>query len=785
MKVLKIAQEQARKYGFDEITPPLLLVALFEYPEISAFFEKLDKGAHRTLRAEMGHIGSHTSPRSGMVSAAPTPNKAASDILRMAQVLSQVDQVSYEERLLSALHGCSDRDPVLEVFRQNYAEYAIHGLKLPYSRPEPAQASQASKATPALDEFGRDLTKLAREGKLDPVVGREKEIFRVAQILCRRKKNNPVLIGEPGVGKTAIAEGLAIKIANKTVSPALENQRLVSLDLTAMVAGTKYRGQFEERMKTVMAEIEAAGNIILFLDELHTVMGAGSASGSLDAANILKPALARGELRCIGATTFGEYKKSIETDGALERRFQSVTINAPGLDDVRVILDASKKYYEDHHNVAYSPEVLEAVILLCERYVTTREFPDKAVDIIDEAGALAHLQALDIPEALEVFQTAIKLATKEKLEAVEKQMYEEAGEARQRELRAKADLDQALKEWYADKDSQRVEVTEAHVRQVISNMTGIPADKMSSEEAARLKNLAITLAKRVKGQKPALAATTKAITRNLSGVRASKRPIGVFLFMGPTGVGKTETAKAIAETVFGSEEALIRLDMSEYGEKFMASKLIGAPPGYVGYEEGGILTEKVRRKPYSVVLLDEIEKAHPDVFHTFLQIFDEGRITDSLGRVVSFKHTIIIMTSNLGTKGVSPEVGFVKKEADARAQSSTDAILKRTYPPEFLNRIDEIIHFSTLDDELLHEICQTELNKLKTHLETLGVYLSFDDTVISELIAKMPTKAYGARPLKRAIETYVEDILAEFLISKDPGDAKLLLKVHEGSFQLV
>lgn len=626
--------------------------------------------------------------------------------------------------------------------------------------------------TPVLDSFTSDLTQAAEEGKLDPVIGRDKEIERLAQILSRRKKNNPILIGEPGVGKSAIVEGLAQRIVQRKVSRILYGKRLLSLDMAAVVAGTKYRGQFEERLRSIMQELKKNPDIIIFIDEVHTIIGAGSAPGSMDAANMLKPALSRGEFQCIGATTVDEYRKTIEKDGALERRFQKVLVEPTSTEETIAILQNIKSYYEDHHNVTYSDDAIIACVKLSDRYISDRSFPDKAIDVMDEAGARTHLFNMSVPKEIEDQEKLIDEARKGKNDAVMRQDFELAAKYRDSEKNLEVQLEQLKKGWEETLKEQREVVTAENIANVVSMISGVPVQKMAQEEGVRIKGLATVLNKKVIAQQQAVDMVAKAIRRSRVGLKNPNKPIGTFLFLGPTGVGKTLLAKELAEQMFGSADALIRIDMSEFMEKFTVSRLVGAPPGYVGYENGGQLTEKVRRKPYSIVLLDEIEKAHQDVFNLLLQVMDEGRLTDSDGRTVDFRNTIIIMTSNIGSRQVKDfgrGVGFSTTDAaqEELAQELIRKALNKSFAPEFINRIDEIITFHQLSKEAISEIVTLEVDKLKNRVTDLGYVLQLDPQVYSFLSDKGYSTEYGARPLKRAIQTYLEDKLSEMLIEEE------------------
>ena len=630
---------------------------------------------------------------------------------------------------------------------------------------------KAANDTPVLDNFGTDVTKLALDGKLDPVIGREKEIERVAQILSRRKKNNPILIGEPGVGKSAIVEGLATRIVQKKVSRILFNKRVVLLDMASVVAGTKYRGQFEERIRSIINELQRNPDIILFIDEIHTIVGAGSSSGSMDAANMLKPALARGEIQCIGATTLDEYRKNIEKDGALERRFQKVIVEPTTADETLLILKNIKDRYEEHHNVTYTDEAIEACVKFSERYITDRSFPDKAIDVLDEAGSRVHLINISVPKEIEEQEKLIDEAVMQKELAVKSQNYELAANHRDRANELTKQLDEMKKAWESQHNEHRQTVDEEEIARVVSMMSGIPVQRMAQTESARLINMKGELQNQVIAQDAAIETLAKAILRSRVGLKDPNRPIGTFLFLGPTGVGKTHLVKQLAKYMFGSSDALIRVDMSEYMEKFAVSRLVGAPPGYVGYDEGGQLTEKVRRKPYSIVLLDEVEKAHADVFNLLLQVMDEGRLTDSFGRTVDFKNTIIIMTSNVGTRQLKEfgrGVGFsAQQRTDDKeyANSLIQKALHKAFSPEFLNRIDEIITFEQLSLDAIIKIVDIELKGLYSRIQNLGYTLTLSDEAKRFIAEKGYDVQYGARPLKRAIQTYLEDGLSEMIVS--------------------
>ncbi len=655
-------------------------------------------------------------------------------------------------------------------------------------RESTAGKSTEKSRTPVLDNFGRDLTKLAEDDKLDPIVGREKEIERVAQILSRRKKNNPILIGEPGVGKTAIAEGLALRIIQKKVSRVLFNKRVVTLDLASLVAGTKYRGQFEERMKAVMNELEKSPEVILFIDELHTIVGAGGASGSLDASNMFKPALARGEIQCIGATTLDEYRQYIEKDGALARRFQVVMIDATTPEETFQILNNIKDKYEEHHHVNFTKEALEACVKLSDRYISDRFLPDKAIDVMDEAGARVHINNIHVPEDIIKLEDAIEDIKKEKNRVVKSQKYEEAAQLRDKEKKLLEQLDKAKAKWEEETKVKRYTVHEENVAEVIAMMTGIPTSRVAQNESNKLLGMAAELQDKVIGQQEAIKKLVKAIQRTRVGLKDPKKPIGSFVFLGPTGVGKTELAKVLATYLFDKDDSLIRIDMSEYMEKFSVSRLVGAPPGYVGYEEGGQLTEKVRRKPYSVVLLDEIEKAHPDVFNLLLQVLDDGILTDGLGRRVDFRNTIIIMTSNIGVrdlKDFGSGIGFATSaksdNVDELMKSTIQNALKKAFSPEFLNRLDDVIVFNSLQREHIHTIIDITLGRLFVRIKSLGYNVELTDKAKDFIAEKGFDPQYGARPLNRAIQRYLEDSVAEEILKGGLNEGDIIVADYDGT----
>lgn len=651
------------------------------------------------------------------------------------------------------------------------------------SRMNPSNQDKMSNSdTPFLDNFGIDLTKAAEEGRLDPIVGREMEIERLSQILSRRKKNNPVLIGDPGVGKSVIVEGLATKIVQRKVSRILFDKRIIALDLAALVAGTKYRGQFEERIKAILNEIAKNPNIILFLDEIHTMVGAGGATGSLDAASMLKPALARGEIQCIGTTTLDEYRQYIEKDGALERRFQKIIVEPTTIEQTIVILNNIKERYEDHHSVIYSPAALEACVKLTDRYITDRLLPDKAIDAMDEAGSRVHIKNIKVPQTLVKLEEDLENIRKEKQNAVKQQKFEVAAKLRDTERTLQSKIQEEKEKWEQEMYKNREVVTEENVAEVVAMMTGIPVQRIAQSEGNRLLNMFDEIKSKIIGQDEAIKKIVKAIQRNRAGLKDPNKPIGSFIFLGPTGVGKTQLAKVLAEYLFDNSDNLIRIDMSEYMEKFSVSRLVGAPPGYIGYEEGGQLTEKVRRRPYSVVLLDEIEKAHPDVFHILLQVLDEGRLTDSLGRRVDFKNTIIIMTSNIGTRqlqeygrGIGFETNAKKSSLNAQTKSIIENALRKTFAPEFLNRIDDVVMFNSLTKENINKIIDIELKGLLDRVKQMGYEIKISPKAKEYVADKGFDIQYGARPLKRALQKYIEDPLAEAIIKYQPKAGDVLM----------
>lgn len=783
--VLQYSQEEALKLGNDFIGTEHLLLGMIREGEgiaikilknLGVDLDKLREAIKERLKGNVAETKSSSLPLS----------KQLEKILRMSffEARAYKTDIAGTEHILLAILRDKDNHgkEILERFGINFEKVKnelddiLSGRSQGYSSMHSSSSSQSQRVTmkekiktPVLDNFGRDLTKLAYEDKLDPVIGREKEIQRVSQILARRKKNNPVLIGEPGVGKTAIVEGLALRIVQRKVPRTLLDKRIVSLDLASLVAGTKYRGQFEERMKALLNELERAKDVILFIDELHTIVGAGGASGSLDASNIFKPALARGEIQCIGATTLDEYRQYIEKDGALERRFQKVLIDPPTPEETIEILEKIKDRYEEHHNVKYSREAIEACVRLSDRYITDRYFPDKAIDVLDETGARVHLANISVPKNIIEIEEKIEEVRRQKNLVVKSQNFEEAARLRDLEKKLQADLEKAKLEWELKSSETYFPVTEDDVADVVAMMTGIPVNKIAESETEKLMKLPEELKKMVVGQDEAIDHLAKAIRRARAGLKDPRRPIGSFMFLGPTGVGKTELAKALARVLFNTEDALIRIDMSEYMEKFSVSRLVGAPPGYVGYEEGGQLTEKVRRRPYSIVLLDEIEKAHPEVFNILLQVFDDGILTDGLGRRVDFKNTIIIMTSNVGTRDlkIGTKLGFVEPSNEDEYQSIKSSIedaIKRLFNPEFINRIDDFIIFRKLTKEHIYKIIDIQLEDLRKRLKDKNLTLELTQAAKDFLVEKGFDEKFGARPLKRAIMQYVEDELAEILL---------------------
>ena len=801
--VIRLSREEALRLGHDYIgTEHLLLgiiregqgVAVRILRNLDCDLMKLKKAIEDTVRTSGGTLTIGNIPLT----------KQAEKVLKITQIESKIykaDVIGTEHLLLSLLR---DEDniatQILHQFNVTYdtaraelnAMLSSRTSKDNTARPVAKDKKIEKTKTPVLDNFGRDLTKLAIEDKLDPVVGRDKEIERVAQILSRRKKNNPVLIGEPGVGKTAIAEGLALRIVQKKVPRILQDKRVVTLDLAGLVAGTKYRGQFEERMKALMNELEKAKDIILFIDELHTIVGAGGASGSLDASNMFKPALARGDIQCIGATTLDEYRKYVETDGALDRRFQKVMVDPPTYDETIEILENIKFKYEEHHHVKYSDDAIEAAVKLSNRYITDRHLPDKAIDVIDEAGSRVHMGNFEVPQDILDLEAEIENVRREKAAVVKRQDYEEAAKLRDKERNLQSDLEIAKREWDARTRDIVHDVTEEDIATVVAMMTGIPVNRIAQTESDKLLKMEDALKEQIVGQDEAVIKLTKAIRRTRAGLKNPNRPIGSFIFLGPTGVGKTELSKALARYLFDSEDALVRIDMSEYMEKFSLSRLVGAPPGYVGYEEGGQLTEKVRRKPYSVVLFDEIEKAHPDIFSILLQVLDDGVLTDSLGRKVDFRNTIIIMTSNVGTRdiknissfGFSGEMG--EKDKQSHLKDTVEEAMKKLFNPEFLNRIDDTIVFRKLSKEDIMKIIDIEIKPLYKNLEENKMVLVLDQSAKEFIVDNGFDEKFGARPLRRAIQKYVEDPLAEEILRGSFKEGtKIIAKHVEGSPELV
>jgi ATP-dependent Clp protease ATP-binding subunit ClpC len=695
------------------------------------------------------------------------------------QILNQYD-VDYDS-FKTDLGVVRSNEPRAE-YTENEDDDFEDERKQGFTSPHKKTTGNVKSKTPVLDNFGRDITKLAETGALDPIVGREKEIERVSQILSRRKKNNPILIGEPGVGKTAIVEGLALRIVQRKVSRVLYDKRVISLDLAALVAGTKYRGQFEERMKAIMNELEKNRDVILFIDEIHTIVGAGGASGSLDASNIFKPALSRGELQCIGASTLDEYRMYIEKDGALDRRFQKVMVDPPTVEETIQILNNIKPRYEDYHNVIYSDDAIDACVKLSDRYMTDRLLPDKAIDVLDEVGARVHLKNINVPQNILDLEKQIEEIKVEKNRVVKSQRFEEAAALRDTEKRLGEELDKAKSDWEEESKHKRYPIDEENIAEVVSMMTGIPVKRMVQAESEKLRKMSEDMQGMVVGQNEAIQKVVKAIQRNRVGLKDPKKPVGSFIFLGPTGVGKTELARALARYMFDSEDALIRIDMSEYMEKFTVSRLIGAPPGYVGYEEGGQLTEKVRRKPYSVILLDEIEKAHPDIYNILLQVLDDGQLTDGLGRKVDFKNSLIIMTSNIGVrqlKDFGEGVGFATaariQSADENNKAVIEKALKRTFSPEFLNRIDDVVIFNSLSKENIFSIIDILMKGVRKRLNNMGFSLQITDEAKEFIAEKGYDVQFGARPLHRAIQKYLEDSLAEEILNLNVKQGDILI----------
>lgn len=705
-------------------------------------------------------------------------NNTAAEILEKSNVDydSVFSQLSLQPDITSGM-GLNDDEDENDEFERMNSDKGANKSDASFTQ---TTTKQPDNSTPVLDNFGVDMTKAAEEGRLDPVIGREKEIERLAQILSRRKKNNPILIGEPGVGKSAIVEGLALRIVQKKVSRILFNKRLIALDMTSVVAGTKYRGQFEERIRSILNEIQKNPNVILFIDEIHTIVGAGSAAGSMDAANMLKPALARGEIQCIGATTLDEYRKNIEKDGALERRFQKIVVEPTTAEETLQILRNIKDKYEDHHNVTFTDDALQACVKLTDRYITDRKFPDKAIDVLDESGSRVHLKNINVPKEIEEQEKQIEEAKEKKNSAVKSQNFELAASFRDQEKTLAAELEKMKADWEEKLKDNREVVDEEEIANVVSMISSIPVQRMAQAEGIKLGGMKDHLQSQVIAQETAITKLSKAILRSRVGLKDPNRPIGTFMFLGPTGVGKTHLVKELAKYMFGSSDALIRIDMSEYMEKFTVSRLVGAPPGYVGYEEGGQLTEKVRRKPYSIILLDEIEKAHSDVFNLLLQVMDEGRLTDSYGRIIDFKNTVIIMTSNVGSRQLKEfgrGIGFTTLASNDDKEHSRSVIqkaLNKSFAPEFLNRIDEIITFDQLSLEAIKQIINIELNGLLARVKNIGYELNINEEAKDFIANKGYDVQYGARPLKRAIQTHLEDALSELIVAASIEDGNII-----------
>jgi ATP-dependent Clp protease ATP-binding subunit ClpC len=825
-KIIQLSREEAIRLGHDFIGTEHFLLGMLQEKDslpikvLDSLEVNLDELKHKIELTQTLRSADEPAYNLGSIPL----NKHAEKVLKVTSLEAKVfrsEEIKPEHLMLSILkHDENIANRILSDFNVDYEafkaelEYVRQELEghapdfmghtpsdsdLPIDDDDSGdQYSSTRKTTgksrtPVLDNFGRDVSRLAEEGKLDPIIGRDVEIERVSQILSRRKKNNPILIGEPGVGKTAIVEGLALRIIQRKVSRTLFNKRVVMLDLAALVAGTKYRGQFEERMKAIMTELEKARDIILFIDEIHTIVGAGGATGSLDASNIFKPALARGELQCIGASTLDEYRQYIEKDGALDRRFQKVMVDPPSPEETVHILHNIKSKYEEFHNVTYSDDAVEACVKLSERYISDRFFPDKAIDVMDEVGARTHLKNIHVPKYIEDLEKEIESVKEQKNLAVKSQQYERAADLRDQESKLLRKLEQNKEEWEEEAKTRRYPVNEDDIAEVVSMMTGIPVKRVAQSESNKLVKMTQDLEGMIIGQSEAIVKVTKAIQRNRVGLKDPTKPIGSFIFLGPTGVGKTELAKALARYMFDSEDALVRIDMSEYMEKFSISRLIGAPPGYVGYEEGGQLTEKVRRKPYSVILLDEIEKAHPDVYNILLQVLDDGQLTDGLGRKVDFKNTLIIMTSNIGVrqlKDFGQGLGFATSSRQDASEENTKAIiqgaLKKTFSPEFLNRIDDIVIFNSLDQEHIFKIIDINLKHLFKRMNNLEFELTMTNEAKSFVAEKGYDPQFGARPLNRAIQKYVEDPLAEFILNENPEKGtKLIADINEDKSGLI
>lgn len=818
-EVISLSREEALRLGHDYIGTEHLLLGLIREGEGVAVgvLKKLGVPLDE-LRAEVEKVSKGTATHEVKNLANIPLTKASEKVLKITYLEAKIFKaqlIGTEHLLLSILRDADNlATQILNKFDVNYEtvkemlEYQSEGPQASSDTDDPDDDSSKifggaqgggqgaggkekkggeKSRTPVLDNFGRDLTRLAEDGKLDPIVGREKEIERVAQVLSRRKKNNPILIGEPGVGKTAIAEGLALRIIQKKVSRVLFGKRVVTLDLASLVAGTKYRGQFEERMKAVMNELEKSPDVILFIDELHTIVGAGGASGSLDASNMFKPALSRGEIQCIGATTLDEYRQYIEKDGALARRFQMVMVDSTTVDETIQILENIKEKYEDHHHVLYTKEAIEACVKFSDRYISDRFLPDKAIDVMDEAGARVHINNIHVPEEIVKLEEAVEDVKKEKNRVVKSQKYEEAAQLRDREKKLLEQLDIAKAKWEDKTRTEKYTVNEENVADVIGMMTGIPTNRIAQKESNKLLTMNTELSGKVIGQNDAIKKLTKAIQRTRVGLKDPKKPIGSFIFLGPTGVGKTELAKVLATYLFDKEDSLIRIDMSEYMEKFSVSRLVGAPPGYVGYEEGGQLTEKVRRKPYSVVLLDEIEKAHPDIFNILLQVLDDGILTDGLGRRVDFRNTIIIMTSNIGVRdlkdfgsGIGFSTAAKRENVEENMKATIQNALKRVFSPEFLNRLDDVIVFNSLQREDIHKIIDITLKKVFDRITQIGYNVELTEKAKDFLAEKGYDQQFGARPLNRAITRYLEDAVAEEILKGEIEEGGTIIADHDG-----
>ena len=770
-RVMRLVREEAARLGNNHISSEHLLLGIIREGKGSAVNVMLNLGLN--LDKIKQSIDDYVSYSGGSMTMGDVPfTPRAKQILEIAATEAKEMKSQYVRtcHLLVAL--VKDKETIaaqiLVGFGVDYKTVKEEVIAVLQGKPTGKREKKKSK-TPYLDHFGRDLTELAREGKLDPVIGREQEIERVSQVLSRRKKNNPVLIGEPGVGKTAIVEGLAQRIVERRVPQLLADKRMVTLDMGGMVAGTKYRGQFEERIKAVMNELQQSQDVIIFIDELHTIVGAGSAEGTLDASNMFKPAFSRGELQCIGATTLDEYRKYIEKDGALERRFQTILVDSPSVDDAIDILKGLKERFEAHHLVTYTQGAVESAVRMADRYISDRHLPDKAIDVIDETGSRVRLGRLNPPEEIKALELEIEDITRQKNAAANSQQFEEAAKLRDQERKLKEQVDEMRQEWEQKVRDEVVEVTEQEIAEVISSMTGIPAFRLAQEESEKLLRMGEKVKRRVVGQAEAVDTVCRSIRRTRAGLKDPSRPIGTFLFLGPTGVGKTYLAQALAGYLFDDDEALITVDMSEYMEKFAVSRLIGAPPGYVGYDEGGQLTEKVRRKPYSVILLDEIEKAHPDVFNLLLQVLDEGRLTDSFGRKVNFKNTILIMTSNLGTRDLAKAGGLGFKRSDKKSirekmKERVEEELKKTFNPEFLNRLDEMVVFNALERKEIIQIVDLEIAEICDRLKERDIAISLTPGAKALLAEKGFDPTYGARQLKRTIQKLVEDPMAEEIL---------------------